>query len=456
MPAPSQAGEQAHEITRFIEAHPALEYVEAFVTDVNGIARGKRVPVGALPRLYESGLCLPASTLVLDVWGNEVEATGLIFETGDADHPCHPVPGSLRPLPWTDGRGGQLLLRMNDPYGQPYHADPRNVLAAVAERFHRRGQTPVIATELEFRLFETGLDAEGTPRAPDRLDRGNSSQLFGLDELDVMDEVFSAFDSACRAQGLPADTVIAEQSAGQYEVNLRHVDNPVLAADQAILLKRTIKAVARRHGLIASFMAKPFGDQAGNGLHVHASLLDAHGHNLFSDGEAPTDALHHAVGGLMDTLNEAAAVFAPHANSWRRFQVGAHVPMGPTWGFDNRTTAVRVPLSSPAATRVEHRVAGADANPYLAVAAVLAGVDHGLVNAIRPPGETRGSAFSQHAPGLPATWEQALTLFDQSAFVGEYFGEAYRRLFTVCKQQEQAGFRREVPRLEYDTYLGAI
>lgn len=456
MTASRDSQDGANETARFLEENPALEYVEAFVTDANGIARGKRVPASALPRLYSSGLCLPASTLVLDVWGGEVEATGLIFETGDADHHCHPVADSLRPLPWTEGRGGQVLLRMDDPDGQPYHADPRNLLARVAERFRQRGQTPVIATELEFRLFEPEPDEHGVPRPPARLDRGTGSQLFGLDELDAMDEVFSAFDRACREQGVPADTVIAEQSAGQYEVNLRHVDDALLAADHAILLKRTIKAVARRFGLMASFMAKPYGDGAGNGLHVHASLLDADGSNVFSDGESPTAALRHAVGGLMDTLDDAALVFAPHANSWRRFQPGAHVPMGPTWGFDNRTTAVRVPLSSPAATRVEHRVAGADANPYLAVAAVLAGIDHGLTNTVEPPAETRGSAFSQHPSALPETWEQATAVFEQSRFVGEYFGAEYQRLFSACKRQEQARFRREVSRLEYESYLGAI
>ena len=452
----SETTDAPAEVGRFLAEYPALEYVEAFVTDVNGIARGKRVPASALSRLYDKGLCLPASTLILDVWGHEVEASGLIFETGDADHPCWPVAGSLQPLPWTDGRGGQLLLCMNTPEAGPWHADPRNVLAGIAERFAARGQTPVIATELEFRLFEPDPAVDGSPVAPARLGRGGGSQLFGLDELDAMDAVFSEIDRACRAQGVPADTVIAEQSDGQYEVNLTHVDDPLAAADHAILLKRTIKAVARRHGLLASFMAKPFGDEAGNGLHVHASLLDRDGHNVFTDGERPTAALHHAVGGLMTTMYDAAAVFAPHANSWRRFQIGAHVPMGPTWGFDNRTTAVRVPLSSPAATRVEHRVAGADANPYLAVAAVLAGVDHGLAHAIQPPPETKGSAFSQHSRGLPDTWESALGAFAESAFIGEYFGAEYRRLFTACKRQEQERFRRDVPRFEYESYLGAI
>lgn len=446
--------EQPEEVARLHARYPALEYVEAFLTDANGIARGKRLPASALPRLYTAGLCLPASTLVLDVWGNEVEATGLVFDTGDADHPCQPVAGSLRPLPWSEGRGAHLLLRMDTPAGDPYHADPRNVLAAVAGRFAARGQTPVVATELEFRLFDPDPDPDGSPRPPARLARSGGSQLFGLDELDAMEAVFAEIDHACREQGLPADTVIAEQSDGQYEVNLRHVADPLLAADHAVLLKRTVKAVARRHGMRASFMAKPFGDQAGNGLHVHASLLDADGRNVFAGNDGPSESLRHAVGGLTDTMADATALFAPHANSYRRFQPGAHVPLGPTWGYDNRTTAVRVPLSSPAATRVEHRVAGADANPYLAVAAVLAGIDHGMTHALEPPAETHGSAFEQHAPALPDTWEQALAAFEGSVFIGEYLGAEYRRLFGVCKRQEQARFRRQVPRFEYETYLG--
>lgn len=446
--------EMPPEAAEFVRQHPDLEFVEAFVTDCNGIARGKRIPADALPRLYDKGLYLPASTLLLDIWGNEVEATGLVFDSGDADHPCHPVPGSLRPLPWSGRNSAQLILTMSTPDGEPFHADPRQVLAGIVARLHRRGLVPVVATELEFHLFEAGAAADGPPRRLSRLDDHGGSQLYGLDELAAMEEVFAEIGDVCRAQGLPTDTLIAEQSAGQYEVNLLHVADPLLAADQAMLLKRSIRAVARRHGLIASFMAKPFGDEAGNGLHVHASLVDENGSNVFAGNDGVTETLRHAIGGLMDTMIDATAIFAPHANSYRRFQVGCHVPMAPSWGHDNRTTAVRVPLSDAAATRVEHRVAGADANPYLVLAAILAGIEHGLANRVEPPAETRGSAFEQHVRGLPDTWESAIATFAGSAFIGEYFGTDYRRLYTVCKQQEQNVFRRDVPAFEYATYLG--
>lgn len=449
-----QPAEQPRSESAFREQYPDLEYLEAFVTDINGIARGKRLPADALERLHRDGLCLPASTLLLDVWGREVQATGLIFDTGDADLYCHPVAGGLRTLPWSDGRGAQVLLAMADADGNPYLADPRNVLARVAERFRVRGRTPVVATELEFRLFDAETGTEGGPQ-PLRLGH-EGSQLFGLDEIDILESVFSEIDRACREQELPADTVIAEQSAGQYEVNLRHVADPLLAADQAILFKRTVKAVARRHGLTASFMAKPFGDEAGNGLHVHVSLVDDNGDNLFVEDGRHAPALAHAVAGLVETMPDCMAVFAPHANSYRRFQRNAHVPLAPTWGHDNRTTAIRIPLSSAAATRVEHRVAGADANPYLVLAAVLAGIDRGLERAVEPPAETTGNAVADGEAGFPVDWDPALRAFEASEFAGEYFGSEYRRLFNAVKRQELETHRRHVPSFEYETCLAVV
>jgi len=445
------------EAAAFLARHPDTAFIEALLVDLNGIARGKRLPVGALRRVYESGVNLPASTVALDVWGRDVEASGLIFETGDADHPCWPVPGSLRPLPWGRRRGASLLLRMDTPAGTPFGGDPRNVLAAVLARFTAEGLTPVVATELEFRLFQEGAGEDGPPRPPDRLHRhGNRSQLYGLDELDSLESLLVDVEHACAAQGLPTDTVIAECEDGQYEINLRHVPDALLAADQAVLLKRTIKAAARRHGLIASFMAKPFGEQAGNGLHVHVSLLDRAGRNLFAATEGPGSLLPQALAGLAATMRESTAVFAPHANSFRRFHPAAHVPLAPTWGHDNRTTALRIPLGRPDARRIEHRVAGADANPYLVLAAILGGIHHGLARELTPPPETAGNAYAQHRPSLPDGWGAALAAFEGSEFVGEYLGRLCQRLFSTCKRQERERFRRSVPQIEYDTYLGTI
>src|SRR5699024_1626939 len=275
------------ELQSFLAGSPRPEFAEAYVVDINGIMRGKRLPIGSLAKIYRNALCLPASTFLLDVQGDEVEGTGMVLETGDGDHYCHPVPGSLRPLPWSRRPGGQLFMQMFTAQGDPFAADSRTVLSRVLQRLQRRGLTPVVATELEFRLFEAEPDGRGIPRpAAQSVVRGWGSQLYGLDELNRLDDLLADIEQACADQHLPFDTLIAEQGDGQYEINLEHVPDVWLAADQARLLKRTIKACAEQHGLCASFMAKPYGDSAGNGLHVHASLLDEQGNNvLVSDGQ---------------------------------------------------------------------------------------------------------------------------------------------------------------------------
>lgn len=453
--APSES-EQTAEVDAFLGEHPHPEFVDAIITDCNGIARGKRLPADALPQLYDKGLYLPASTLLLDVWGNEVAATGLIAATGDADQLCLPVAGGLRPVPWSRRPGAQVILHMVTTSGEPWANDPRNILARITGQLRARGHHPVVASEIEFRLLAGDLGADGIPVTPPRPAANGPAQLYGMDDLELRADLFAEIAAACRAQGLPADTLIAEQGDGQFELNLLHVGDPLLAADQAILLKRTIKAVARRHGLIASFMAKPFGTESGNGQHVHVSLVDDQGNNQFTADGRPTALLQHAVGGLTATMGETTALFAPHANSYRRFQPHSHMPLTATWGYDNRMTAVRVPLASPAATRIEHRVAGADANPYLVLAGILAGIDHGIANRIAPPAETVGDREPEGTARLPDTWEYGLDAFRDSPFIADYIGSEYQRLFTACKEQEQAEFRRRVPHMEYATYLGSI
>ncbi|HLQ86867.1 MAG TPA: glutamine synthetase family protein, partial [Salinisphaeraceae bacterium] len=390
---------------------------------------------------------------------DEVEATGMVLDTGDGDHYCHPVPGSLRPIPWSHRPGGQLITQMHTPAGEPFAGDSRTVLARVLERLAERGLTPVVATELEFRLFDSEPDAQGRPRPARRTSvYGWPSQLYGLDELDRLDQLLADIERACAAQDLPFDTLIAEQGEAQYEINLKHVPDALLAADQALLLKRTIKACAEQHGMAASFMAKPYGNSSGNGFHVHASLLDEAGDNvLVSDGE-PSQMLLQGVAGLIETMADATALFAPHGNSYRRFQLGSYAPMFGNWGIDNRTTALRIPLSEPVATRIEHRVAGADANPYLVLAAILAGIDHGIGNALIPPPETRGDGYAsaENTTSLPDGWGSALSAFERSAFINEYFGSDYQHWYSACKRQEREKLRAIVPAAEYEFYLSTV
>lgn len=448
------------EVRLFSERHPDTEIIEALVTDTNGVIRGKQLPVGALAKVYGSGLRLPASVFALDIWGQDVEASGLIFETGDADRVCVPVPGTLKPVPWLATPTAQLLLTMVENDGRPFYADPRQVLSRVLATYRARDLTPVVAIELEFYLFDARRDEQGRPQLPLSPVTGQrlfDSQLYGLDELQEFGEVFGTINRACVAQSIPTDTLIAEQAPGQYEINLVHLPDALAAADYAVMLKRVIKGVASAHRMTASFMAKPFGQRAGNGMHVHFSLLDRDGHNVFDDGtEQGSPVLSQAIAGLLATMADGMAVFAPNANSYRRFQPGSHAPMAPAWGYDNRSTALRIPLAEPAAMRIEHRVAGADANPYLTLATILAGALHGIEQRLEPPPATVGDAYAQHPRSLPDTWEHALERFENSDFIREHLGAGAQTIYSACKWQELFAFRRQVTPLEYDAYLRTV
>jgi glutamine synthetase len=275
-----------------------------------------------------------------------------------------------------------------------------------------------------------------------------------MQELDEYSTVLQAIQAAARAQDLPTGTVLAEYGPGQFEVNLHHVDDALVACDHAIRLKRLVKGVALQHGMEATFMAKPYRDFAGNGAHLHISLVDAEGRNIFAaDDAAGSPALRHAIGGLAATLNDIVAVCAPTANSYRRFQPEAYVPLNPSWSVNNRGVAFRVPHGPPTSRRVEHRVAGADANPYLLAAVVLAGMHLGLAKKLDPGPVLAGHAYRDTTPTIPTTWPEALALFERSAFVRDYLGERFANLFAQTRRGEMQEFNSYVPALDYDWYL---
>ena len=443
----------------FFEAHPEIDVLEAFIVDVNGQMRGKWVPVHNAAKVMEGKLRFPSSSFSLDIWGNEVPASGLGAATGDRDGVCIPVPETLGVVTWSERPMAQILLSMNDRDGAPFFADPRHALARVIDRYEARGWRPVVASELEFHLIDRELDhgRPVPPRSPATGRRLSARAVYSVTELEEFEPIFVDMARTFEAQGIPADTSISEYGVGQYEINLRHLPDAVRAADHSLLMKRAVKGVARKHGLDATFMAKPFPEDSGNGLHVHFSLLDEKGRNLFAAEEGKgTRYLRHAMGGLLATMNDAMAIFSVNANSFRRFVEGAFAPTAATWGWDNRNTALRVPDSDPAGTRIEHRVAGADAEPHLVIAAVLAGALHGIENAIDPGEAVDGNAIPDDALRLPVSWDDALDAFEASDFIGEFFGERYRTLFAASKRQEKQKFESIITTLEYETYLRDI
>jgi glutamine synthetase len=437
----------------FLRAHPEITTVEALLPDCNGIMRGKWLPRHKLAKIFDGELKLPKTALSLDIWGRDVEE--LVFASGDADGICRPVEGSLLPTPWSaGGQHGQIMLSMFDADGSPYMGDPSHVLKQVVSRFKNAGWTPVVAAELEFSLvrWDNVVPIHTCPSPAGSQPVGGN--MYGLDVLNQHQQMMEELRVACELQDLPFDGVVKESAPSQYEINMQHVPSPVLAAKQILMMKRLIKGVAHKHGLVASFMPKPFEDEAGNGMHVHCSVLDEQGNNIFDDGtEHGTPLLHHAIAGCLQHMADSMMVFSPGFNGYRRFQPGTHAPTYPSWGYENRTVAVRVPAGSHAARRLEHRVAGADCNPYLQFAVVLAAMFDGIEQRASPGKPTKGDGYSQKTGSLPGYMHEALERFSGSEFIRTALGGELQRIFTLTKAQEVAEFRHRISLLEYQSYL---
>lgn len=448
------------EALKFLETNPDIAAIDVLLPDSCGILRGKRLPAASVSKLFTEGCSFPGSIYAMDITGETIDATGLSWDDGEADRPCIPVPGTLQRIPWLRKPTGQVLLSMLDNDGDPFFAAPRTLVERLKGRLAELGLTAVVAVELEFYLLDSDWGEEDVPRPPLSPTSGvrqSTTQVYGMNELYDFDHVLDEIHETARSQGIPADTAVAEYGPGQCEINLHHVHDAVAAADYAVLFKRIVRGVAAKHKLDATFMAKPYPQHAGSGMHIHISLLDRDGRNVFETdppGEpCGSELLRFAIGGLADSMAGAMALFAPNANSFRRFQVESYAPTAPTWGVNNRTTALRIPVGPPGSKRVEHRVAGADANPYLAVAAVLAGVLHGITNHIDPGPPTVGNGYAKTPASLPGNWVTALDAFEESRVFRDLFGERFVHVFLETKWAERDKFFAYVTPLEYEWYL---
>jgi glutamine synthetase len=445
------------QLIAFRQRYPRTRFVDVLLADLCGIPRGKRVTIDELPPMYQGSFLLPGSMFALDVLGGTVQETGLGFDEGDADRRCLPIDGTLVPVPWRDGEGiAQVQVSMIDHDGAAFYGDPRHVLANVLARFTALGLTPVVALELEFYLLDPERTVDGRaqpPRLPQTGRREYQTQINSMVDLNEYSAVLAEICTACEAQQIPSGTALAEYGPGQFEVNLHHSSDVLAACDQAIRFKRLVRGVAARHGMEATFMPKPYMDMAGNGAHIHVSLLDRQGRNIFA-AEAATgsEQLKRAIGGLAATMADAMLIFAPTINSYRRYRSESYVPLNPSWAVNNRGVALRIPASTPENRRIEHRVAGADANPYLLTAAVLAGIHHGLERRLDPGAPVIGNAYRDTATTLPITWPEAALQFDASNVMREYLGEQFHRLFVTTRRGELQAFESHVSPLEYAWY----
>ncbi|BCH26645.1 glutamine synthetase [Mesorhizobium sp. L-8-3] len=441
------------EYTEFIEKHPDVEAVEFLLVDPNGVMRGKWAPGDALKKAFQEGVNFPMSLHGLDVWGREVTETGLHIETGDKDGYCRATRGSLSVVPWAKRKTAQVLLQTFSPEGEPFMADSRQVLKRKVAEVQAKGFFPVVAFELEFYLLDPEIEwTDGMPgpvgatAGPDRL------RMYGLDDLAEHAELFDMIRDAADAQKLPIDTIIKEAAPGQFEVNLKHRADPLRAADDVIMLRRIVLGCARAHGLTATFMAKPFLEYAGNGMHVHASILDRDGKNIFG-AKTGRKTLESAVAGLLKTMPESLLLFINTWNGFRRITPGSYAPTRAVWAENNRSVALRIPVSNDENRRVEHRIAGADANPYLVMAALIQGMVEGIENGDVPPPPVEGNAYDDDGPFLPDDMDDALQLMEKSSFVDRALGPLLAKVYRDLKRAEILAFWGEITPLERTTYL---
>ena len=443
------------EAQAFLDQHPDVDAVQLAITDANGVARGKAIAREELLPMYRHGRHVAGSILGLDSRGEDVEETGLVWSSGDADKLCWPLPGRLRVAPWLRRPSAQLLMTMHEADGRPAAADPRHALARVVARLAADGYTAGGGGEPGFYLLETDGDRIRPARGLLGGQPAPRHDTYGLGKLEEMAPLFDELYHAAAQQGLPARTLMSEYAPAQFEVSLAHRADALAAAADAERGTRCGPGGAPRHGLTATFMAKPFGDLAGCGLHVHVSLADAAGRNLFAaDDPAGTPLLRQGIAGLAATMAESMAVFAPNANSYRLFRRLSYAPVAATWGVNNRSVGFRVPAGPPDSRHVEHRICGADANPYLAIATVLAGLHHGIRGRLDPGPPVSGNGYELPPdPRVPLDWHAALAAAARSTFLNESLGADFMNVFMAIKRAECERFSAEPTALDHAWYL---
>lgn len=441
------------DLAAWIRDHRITE-IECLVPDIAGIPRGKIVPARKyLAQIADRGLRLPESIFIQTVTGTY--AVEKETDPRVSDVYLKPVSETIRAVPWYPEPTAQII---HDPYyfdGVPVDIAPRQVLRRVLDLYAERGWTPVVAPELEFFLVKVNEDPDYPLEPPvGRSGRPETArQAYGIDAVNEFDPLFEEIYDHCEAQEIDIDTLSHEAGAAQMEINFNHGDAMDLA-DQAFLFKRTVRQTALNHDVYATFMAKPMQHEPGSSLHVHQSVHDtATGRNIFAaeNGEN-TDAFRHFIGGLQKYLPAAMPLLAPYVNSYRRLVPNSDAPINVHWGLDNRTTGLRVPVSSAAGRRVENRVAGADANPYLAIAASLACGYLGMVEEIEPSKSVDGSAYAL-AVGLPRHLEDALKRLGRARALRDILGQRFVNVLTAIKESESEAYLQVISAWEREFLL---
>ncbi len=428
--------------------------IECLVPDLAGVARGKIMPSAKF--FEDTAMALPSSIFMQTISGEYPDDTAEFrCDPSDGDLVLRPDFSTLCQVPWAPDPTAQVIHDAYYQDGRPVEIAPRQVLRRVIALYHERGWIPVVAPELEFYLVKRNTDPDYPLEPPigrsGRPEAGRRSySISAVNEFDALFEEIYAF---AEAQALEVDTLIHEEGAAQMEINLRHGD-PLVLADQVFLLKRTIREAALKHDIYATFMAKPIANEPGSAMHVHQSVLDAKtGDNIFTDAEGkPTTAFFNFIAGQQRYVPALTCILAPYVNSYRRLVRGLSAPVNVQWGYDNRTTGLRIPPSSPANRRVENRVPSSDANPYLALAASLACGYLGLIHHLTPTEPVQGAAAGDEL-GLPVGLLEAVGLFEETEELVEVFGRTFITTFAAVKRAEFATFMRVISPWEREFLL---
>jgi glutamine synthetase len=443
------------EFDAMVKTQPGLQDIDAVLVDICGTLRGKRLPIGDAGRLFETGMQIPKSIYLMDAHGEMTNPFGRGVSDGDPDSTAWPIPGTVARVAGT--ARAQVLMTLLGDDGTPDPVEPRAALERIIDMFAEQKLVPVAALELEFYLIDRERNANGAPQPPNCPRSGNRERgvsVFGIDDLDRYAGFLDTLAEAAKVQGVPLSATSKEYAPGQFEANLKHRTEAVKAADDAVFLKQIVKAAALAHGFEATFMAKPYADRVGSGLHIHLSVLDGRGQNIFDNGaDTGSEQLRHAIAGLQVLMPESMALFAPNANSYRRFQPDMFAPVNRRWGINNRSAGLRIPAGPGEARRIEHRVSGADANPYLALAAVLAGVHHGLLHKADPGPPAIGNVSREPDSALAFAIDDGLAKLEHATALRIYFSEEMLSFYRETKRIETQRLRKVITAAEYDWYL---